>query len=92
MPLKENKLEKYQIELARPLLLIKANKGVLGCGYLSVETFNKTGEVFALVTGVSNFDEMMESSVVSVSNAALQLGIAVGDTGAEAISKMLKNN
>lgn len=90
--MKENKLEKYQIELARPLLVIKANNEVLSCSYLNVETFNKTGEVFALVTGVSNFDEMMESSVVSMSNAAFQLGIAVGDTGAEAISKMQKNN
>ena len=50
-----DKLEQDHIQLARPLLVVKANGGFLGCGYLNVATFNKTGEVFALVTGVNNY-------------------------------------
>ena len=84
-----DKLEKYHIQLARPLLVIKANGGVLGCGYFNVSTFNKTGEVFALVSGVNDYCEMLEASVVTVSNEASNIGIAVGDTGADAIEKML---
>lgn len=85
------KIEKYQIQLARPLLVIKANGGVLGCGYFNVATFNKTGEVFAMVTGVNNYEEMLEAPIVSVSNGAASIGIAVGDTGAIAIDKMMVN-
>ncbi len=88
-PLNLDKLEKYHIQLARPLLVIKANGGVLGCGYFNVATFNKIGEVFALVSGVNNYDEMLEASIVTVSNEASNIGIAVGDTGADAIEKML---
>ncbi len=69
--------------------MIKANNGVLGCGYFNVATFNKTGEVFALVSGVNNYDEMLEASIVTVSNEASNIGIAIGDTGADAIQKML---
>ena len=54
-----DKLEKYHIKFARPLLMIKANGGILGCGYFNVATFNKTGEIFALVSGVNNYDEML---------------------------------
>lgn len=40
-------LELLQFDLARPLLVMKAPKGILGCGYINVETCNKTGEVCA---------------------------------------------
>ena len=84
-----DKLERYHFQLARPLLVVKANGGILGCGYFNVATFNKNSEVFALVTGVNNCDEMLEASIVTVSNEASEIGIAVGDTGADAIEKML---
>lgn len=61
--------------------VIKENGGVLGCGYFNVVTFNKIGEVFAMVSGVNNDDEMLEASIVTVSNEASNIGIAVGDTG-----------
>jgi len=51
-------LELLQFDLARPLLVMKAPKGILGCGYINVETCNKTGEVCAIVTGVNTFDDM----------------------------------
>ncbi len=45
--------EKHHIALKSPLLVIKAPKGVMGCGYLNVETFNRTGEAAVIVRGVS---------------------------------------
>ena len=83
-----NKYEKHRIELAKPLLIIKATKGMLACAYLNVNTFDKTDEAVAIVTGVNDFDDMLAASVVSVSESAAQLGVAVGDTGAEALRKM----
>ena len=77
----------HRIDLARPLLIIEAERGMLACGYLNVETFNKTGEAAAIVTGVSNYDEMRAASVVAVSDAAGDLGVGIGDLGAAALEK-----
>jgi uncharacterized protein YunC (DUF1805 family) len=63
-------------------------KGILGCGYINVETCNKTGEVCAIVTGVNTFDDMRKAKVVATSNKAVELGIQVGESGQDALNKM----
>ena len=80
--------EKYHIALKSPLLVIKAPKGVMGCGYLNVETFNRTGEAAVIVRGVNTHDDMLKVKVVAVSDAARNLGIEPGITGAEALQKL----
>ena len=84
----QDHLELMQFELARPLLVMKAPEGFLGCGYINVETCNKTGEVCAIVTGVNSFDEMRSAKVVAASDRAVERGIRVGGTGQEALEKM----
>jgi uncharacterized protein YunC (DUF1805 family) len=81
-------LARYRIDLKLPLLVIRGSRGVLACGYLNVETFNKTGEAGAIVTGVNNFDEMLAARVVSASIAAAQAGIKAGMTGAEVVEQI----
>ena len=80
--------ENLRFELARPLLVMKAAKGFLACGYINVETTNKTGEACAIVTGVSSYDDMLATKVSAVSTAAQELGVAIGDSGAEALAKL----
>jgi len=77
--------EHYHIQLQLPLLILKGSKGLLACGYLNVETFDKTGEAAAIVTGVKTFDNMAKAAVAKVSRAAEQLGLRVGMTGAQAL-------
>ena len=81
-------LELLQFDLARPLLVMKAPKGILGCGYINVETCNKTGEACAIVTGVNTFDEMRKAKVVAASDKAVELGIQMGETGQAALDKL----
>ena len=81
-------LELLQFDLARPLLVMKADKGILGCGYINPETCNKTNEACAIVTGVNTFDDMRKAKVVSISNKAKELGVEVGDSGEIALQKM----
>lgn len=82
-------LEKYHIPLQSPLLLIKTKKGgILGCGYLSVDTFNRTGEPGAIVRGVNSHDDMMKAKVLAVSDAARALGVEPGMSGEEALQRM----
>ena len=70
------------------VLMIRGGKGLLGCGYLSVATADKTGDALAVVTGVKNYDDMLEASVKAVSMAAVELGVSVGMSGREALVKL----
>jgi uncharacterized protein YunC (DUF1805 family) len=78
-------LIKEQIQLGLPLFVIKGSKGFLGCGYISIETCNKTGEACAIVTGVKTHDEMLDAEIKAVSQEAAKLGVRVGMTGEEAL-------
>jgi uncharacterized protein YunC (DUF1805 family) len=80
--------EKLRFELKRPLLIVKNKNGFLACGYINVETCNKTEEACAIVTGVSSYDDMYRASVVAVSQKALDLGVKIGDSGESALKKM----
>lgn len=81
-------VEPLRFELARPLLIIPAKNGFLACGYINPATCDKTGEACAIVTGVSDYDEMNRAAVVAVSAAASALGVVIGDTGEVALQKM----
>lgn len=67
------------------LLLIRAAKGMLGCGYVSLAAAEKFGHALAIVRGVSNYDEMLAAKVQEVSAAAAALGVTTGMTGREAL-------
>ncbi|MCY1721828.1 DUF1805 domain-containing protein [Prolixibacteraceae bacterium Z1-6] len=70
------------------VLLIEAEKGMLGCGYLNIEIANKVNDVCAIVTGVKTPDDMLSAKVVAVSNEAAKMGIKEGMTGKEALLLM----
>jgi len=84
-----NAFEKHHIQLKSPLLLIKGGKGILACGYLNIETFNKTGEVAAIVTGVRTHEDMLKAKVIAVSNAGREAGIEIGMPGEDALKKFV---
>ena len=78
-------LTKEEIKLALPLLVIKGSRGFLGCGYINIETCNKTGEACGIVTGVKTHDAMLDAEIKAVSTEAARLGVRVGMKGEEAL-------
>lgn len=70
------------------ILVIRAAHGMLGCGYISTETAAKVGDALAVVSGVSNYDDMLHAVVKAVSPAAEALGVQPGMTGRDALLKM----
>jgi uncharacterized protein YunC (DUF1805 family) len=78
---------KWDMEHA-PLLIIKAPRGFVMCGYLNMVVAEQLGDVAAKVTGVRNFDDVLTSRVVEVSSAAMELGIKVGMTAFNALDLM----
>ena len=70
------------------LLMIKTEKGFLGCGYFNIEVANKLGEAVALVTGVKSFDDMLNAKVFDCSTEAQELGIKKGMLGRDALPRL----
>jgi len=76
-------LERSQISLEAPLLIVKGSLGFLGCGYINTDSC--IDEACAIVSGVNTHNDMLKASVRAVSKDATELGIKVGMTGAEAM-------
>jgi uncharacterized protein YunC (DUF1805 family) len=81
---KRIKLEKGQVEgflinLGHaPLIIVKAKKGYVMCGYLSMITANKLGDIAGKVTGVKNFNDALNAKIVEVSENAKKIGLYEG--------------
>ena len=88
--LEGNLLEGYAIPTANTvILLIKAKRGFLGCGYFSLATAEKVGDAAVIVSGVSDFETMLAAKVKGFSPAAAALGVTEGMTGREALLKLV---
>ena len=86
----ENIFEGYAVPTANTvILLIKAKRGFLGCGYFSLATADKVGDAAVIVSGVKNFDDMLAAKVKAVSAAAAALGVTADMTGREALLKLV---
>ena len=85
----ENLFEGYEIPTPNSvILLIKAERGFLGCGYFSRETADKVGDAAVIVTGVKTFEAMLGAKVKAVSAAAAALGVTTEMNGKEALLKL----
>ncbi|WP_319508817.1 DUF1805 domain-containing protein [uncultured Methanolobus sp.] len=77
----------FQMQNA-PLLVIRADKGFVMCGYLDMESAGALGDVAVKVKGVSTFDDVLQALVIGATQKAINLGIKVGMTGKEALELM----
>lgn len=70
------------------LLVIRADRGFVMCGYLDMDTAGVLGDVAVKVKNVSTFDDVLQAPVVGATQKATNLGIKVGMTGKEALELM----
>lgn len=88
--LEKGKLIGYHINLGKaPLLILQAKKGYLMCGYLNMNTANKLGDIAGKVTGVKTYDDMLNATVIEVSENAKNQGLKEGMKGQEFLKKLL---
>ncbi len=71
-----------------PLLVIRAGKGFVMCGYLNMDAANRLGDVAVRVTGVKSFEDVLNAKAVDVSEAARKLGITSGMAAKDALNMM----
>ena len=88
--LEKGKASGFLINLGKaPLILIMAKRGYVMCGYLNIAAANKIGDIAGRVTGVKTFDEMLNASVVEVSENAKQAGLNEGMSVKEFLNNLL---
>jgi len=80
---------KVELPGSPPLLLIVGDKGFIMCGYLNVEVAEKLQVAAAVVSGVKNFDDVLNAEIKAVTSRAKELGINVGLKGKEALKKLI---
>jgi uncharacterized protein YunC (DUF1805 family) len=71
-----------------PLLLVMGEKGFVMCGYLSYEAAEKLGAVAAIVSGVNNFEDVLNASIKSATPGAMDLGLVPGKTVRDVIGAL----
>ena len=71
-----------------PLLVIRAPRGFVMCGYLDISMAERLDDVAVKVTGVRNFEDVLASGVVEATPAAIDLGIELGMPARQALERM----
>jgi uncharacterized protein YunC (DUF1805 family) len=71
-----------------PLLVIRAPRGFVMCGYLDISMAEQLDDVAVKVRGVRNFEDVLAAGVVEATKAAIDLGIEVGMPARQALERM----
>ncbi|MBC8868665.1 MAG: YunC family protein [Planctomycetes bacterium] len=79
-----NGFTRESVQLGQILLIVKGSKGLAGCTYLNLDTFERFGEACAIIPA-GNFDKMLDAKVSAATSQAKELGIEVGMSGREAL-------
>ncbi len=72
-----------------PLVMIIGQTGFVMCGFLNMEAAEKLNVVVATVSGVKNFDDVLQAKVKAVTSMAEKKGIKVGMKGRDAVKLLL---
>jgi uncharacterized protein YunC (DUF1805 family) len=80
-------LERHELQLGQKLLVVKGKKGVIGCPYLDVAMFERSGEACAIIPAIDTAG-MLLAKVKAVTTKARELGIEVGMSGREALDRI----
>jgi len=71
--------------LSKNLILFRARRGYIMCGYLNLKTAQRFNDAAIMVTGVSTIGQAMKAAVHSCSLAARKLGVYKGQPIKEAL-------
>lgn len=68
-----------KVDLPRaPLLLLACGEVLVGCGYFDVEAMEKMDDKACIVTGVEDFDQLLNSEIQDFTSGAGRLGARKG--------------
>ncbi len=76
---------KVDLPESPPLLLVIGETGFVMCGFLNMDAAEKLNVTATMVSGVKDFDDVLEAEVKAVTSKAKKKGIKLGMTGKEAL-------
>jgi uncharacterized protein YunC (DUF1805 family) len=80
----------YEIELGtKKLIIIKAKKGYIACGYIDKQVAEKFEDIAVFVTGVKNIDDMLTSEIVDLTTFAEKIGLKKGQLVKDALKSLI---
>lgn len=88
--LEDGEVDGYSLNIGNaPLLIMKAKRGYIMCGYLNMDAANKLGDIAGRVTGVKDFDDVLNADIIEISENAKKMGLKKGVKGKEFLNKLL---
>ncbi|MBO8181767.1 MAG: DUF1805 domain-containing protein [Archaeoglobus sp.] len=61
-----------------PLLIMKGERILVGCAYLNPEILEKMGNAACIVSGVRNFEDVLNAKIKVATSKALEMGAKPG--------------
>mgnify|MGYP003882374113 CR=1 FL=1 len=80
---------KVELPNSPPLLILVADRGFVMCGYLNVQAAERLGVAAAMVSGVRDFEDILEAEVRACTSRAREMGIKEGMRGREALELLM---
>jgi len=72
-----------------PLVLIIGQTGFVGCGFINIEAAEILNVAAATVTGVKNYDDVLNAEIKAATSKAQAQGVKAGMKGKDAIATFL---
>jgi uncharacterized protein YunC (DUF1805 family) len=69
---------KVEFKQLPPLVLIEGNKGFIMCGYLNIDAAESLGATAAVVSGVNNWEDVVNAEIKVATLKARALGLEPG--------------
>ncbi len=69
---------KVELKGLPPLILIEGNKGFIMCGYLNIDVAESLGATAACVSGVNNWEDVINAQIKVATSKARALGLEPG--------------
>lgn len=80
----------FRIDLDNaPLILVRARKGYVMCGYLNMNAANKLGDIAGRVTGVKSFEDVLNAEILEISDNAKKVGLKTGMKGRDFLNMLM---
>jgi len=76
-------------ESPAPLVMIIGQKGLICCGFLNMDAAEKLNVTAAMVSGVKNFNDVLNAEVRATTSKAQAHSIKVGMKGKDALERLL---